>query len=138
MQTLIRERSFSISSISMRQESENKPVTPSSSSISYLKYQNLADMLKVILYAAESPLGSSPMLYRIKSDNRDILFIESGMLTSVVHYYIITQDKEPADKWIQLKRLTGEYDFVDKIGDDTKSLYVPILELEKSTFDFPL
>jgi len=138
MQTLIRERSFSISSISMRQESENKPVTPSSSSISYLKFQNLADMFKVILYAAESPLGSSPMLYRIKSDNRDILFIESGMLTSVVHYYIITQDKEPADKWIQLKRLTGEYDFVDKIGDDTKSLYVPILELEKSTFDFPL
>ena len=122
----------------MRQKSENTSVTLSSSSTNYLKYQNLADMLKVILYAAESPLGSSPMLYRIKSDNRDILFIESGMLTSVVHYYIITQDKEPADKWIQLKRLTGEYDFVDKIGDDTKSLYVPILELEKSTFDFPL
>jgi hypothetical protein len=122
----------------MRQKSENTSVTLSSSSTNYLKYQNLADMLKVILYAAESPLGSSPMLYRIKSDNRDILFIESGMLTPVVHYYIITQDKEPADKWIQLKRLTGEYDFVDKIGDDTKSLYVPILELEKSTFDFPL
>src|SRR5215207_4333766 len=138
MQTLIREQSFSISSISMRQKSENTSVTPSSTSINYLKYQNLADMLKVILYAAESPLGSSPMLYRIKSDNRDILFIESGILTPVVHYYIMIQDKEPANKWIELKRLTGEYNFVDKIGDDTKSLYIPVLELEKSSFNFPL
>ena len=136
MQTLIRERSFSISFISMRQESENKPVTPSSS-ISYLKFQNLADMFKVILYAAESPLGSSPMLYHIRSDNRNILFIESGILAPVVHYYII-QDKEPTNKWIELRRLTGEYSFVDKIGNDTKSLYIPVLELEKSSFDFPI
>jgi hypothetical protein len=135
MQTLIRQKSFSVSSIPMRQKSENKPVVPSSS-ISYLRYQDLEDMLKVILYAAESPLGSSPMLYHIKSDNKDILFIESGVLTPVIHYII--QDKEPTNRWIELKRLTGEYNFVDKIGNDSKSLYIPILELEKCTFKFPL
>jgi hypothetical protein len=135
MQTLIREKSFSISSISLRQKSENKPVTPSSS-ISYLKYQNLGDMLKLILYAAESPLGSSPMLYHIKYNEKDILFIESGVLTPVINY--IVQDKEPTKKWIELKILTGEYNFVDKIGDDAKSLYIPILELEKSSFNFSL
>jgi hypothetical protein len=136
MQTLIREKSFSISSMPMRQKSENKPVVPSSS-IGYLKYQDLEDMLKVILYAAESPLGSSPMLYHIKSaNNKDILFIESGVLTPVIHYII--QDKEPTNRWIELKRLTGEYNFVDKIGNDSKSLYIPILELEKSSFKFPL
>jgi hypothetical protein len=48
------------------------------------------------------------------------------------------QDKEPTKKWIELKRLTGEYSFVDKIGNDAKSLYIPILELEKSSFNFPL
>jgi hypothetical protein len=133
MQTLIREKSFFISSISMRRKSENKPVTPPSS-INYLKYQNLADMLKVILYAAESPLGSSPMLYHIKSDSRDILFIESGIVAPVVHY--VVQDKEQANRWIELRRLTGEYNFVDKIGNDTKSLYIPVLELEKSSFNF--
>jgi hypothetical protein len=135
MQTLIREKSFFISSISMRQKSENKPVTLPSS-INYLKYQNLADMLKVILYAAESPLGSSPMLYHIKSDSRDILFIESGILAPVVHY--VVQDKEQTNRWIELRRLTGEYNFVDKIGNDTKSLYIPVLELEKSSFNFPM
>jgi hypothetical protein len=47
-------------------------------------------------------------------------------------------DKELTKKWIELKRLTGDYTFVDKIGEDTKSLYIPVLELEKSTFYFPL
>lgn len=136
MQTLIREKSFSIYSISMRQKGENEPETPSSST-RYLEYQNLTDMLKVILYAAESPLGSSPMLYHIKFDNRDIIFIESGFLTPVIHYYNI-QDKEPTNKWIELRRLTGEHSFVDKIGNDTKSLYIPVLELEKSSFNFPI
>jgi hypothetical protein len=137
MQTLIREKSFPISSIPLRQKSENKPVVPSSSSTSYMKYQDLEDMLKVILYAAESPLGSSPMLYHIKyNNNKDILFIESGLLTPVINY--IVQDKEPTKKWIELKRLTGKYNFVDKIGNDSKSLYIPILELEKSSFNFPL
>jgi hypothetical protein len=134
MQTLIREKFFSISSISMRQKSENKPVTPSSS-ISYLKYQNLADMLKLILYAAESPLGLSPMLYYIKYNEKDILFIESGVLTPVINYTV--QDKEPNKRWIELKRITGEYSLADKIGNDSKSLYIPILELEKSSFNFP-
>jgi hypothetical protein len=134
MQTLIREKSFQSLLSQMRQ---NTPAASISSSTSYLKYQNLADMLKVILYAAESPLGSSPMLYHIKSDNRDIIFIESGILTPVIHYYIM-QDKEPTNKWIELKRLTGEYNFTDRIGDDAKSLYIPVLELEKSTFSFPI
>lgn len=118
----------------MATKNQNKPIAPSS--ISYLKYQKIDDMLKVILYAAESPLGSSPMLYHINSNNKDILFIESGLLTPVVHYTV--QDRNPTAKWIELKRLSGEYSFVDKIGSDSKSLYIPVVGLEKCTFDFPL
>jgi hypothetical protein len=33
--------------------------------------------------------------------------------------------------------LTGEFQFVDRIGTDTQSLYVPVLELENSTLKFP-
>ncbi len=93
-------------------------------------------MLKVIVYAAQSPIGLTPMLYHINYNNSEILFIESGALNSVVHYII--QNEKPAKKFIELKRLTGEYMFVDNIGSDTQSLYVPILELEKCTFKFPL
>ena len=100
----------------MATKNQNKLVAPSS--ISNLKYQKIDDMLKVILYSAESPLGSSPMLYQINSNNKDILFMESGVLTPVGHYII--QDRNPNAKWIELKRLSREYSFVDKIGSDIK------------------
>jgi hypothetical protein len=107
-----------------------------SHSIVYLKHTNLGDILKVILYAAGSPLGLVPMLYHIKYNNKDVIFTVSGALGTIICYQV--PDKEPTKKWIELKRLTGEYSFVDKIGDDTKSLYIPILELEKSSFNFTL
>jgi len=88
------------------------------------------------MYAAESPLGLAPMLYHVKHGNQDILFIESGSLNTVINYII--QDTEPTNKWIELKRSTGEYTFVDKVGNDSTSLHIPILKLEKCTFSFPL
>jgi hypothetical protein len=119
----------------MKQKSQSSSPTPAPSVI-YLKHAKLEDMLKVILLAAESPLGIAVMLYHIKFRDKDILFTASGALGTVVRYHVL--DKELAKKWIELKRLTGDYTFVDKIGEDTKSLYVPVLELEKSTFDFPM
>ena len=117
----------------MKQKGQGSTSTPS---VIYLKHAKLEDMLKVILLAAESPLGIAVMLYHIKYDDKNILFTASGALGTVVRYHVL--DKELTKKWIELKRLSGEYTFVDKIGEDTKSLYIPVLELEKSTFIFPL
>jgi hypothetical protein len=103
----------------------------------YLKYQELKDMLKVIVYSAQSPLGLTPMLYHINYNNQQVLFIQTGAVGStIIHYF--AQNEKPDKKFIELKRLTGEFNFVDNIGTDTLALYVPILELEKSTLKFPL
>jgi hypothetical protein len=104
---------------------------------SYLKYKTLEDMLKVILFSAQSPFGFTPMLYHINYNNQQVLFIQTGMVGGVIIHYIIESDK-PVKKFIQLKRLTGEFSFVDSIGTDAQSLYIPILELEMSTFRFSL
>jgi hypothetical protein len=85
----------------------------------YLKYEDLDDMLKVIIYSSQSMLGVIPTI---------------GNAT--IHYTV--QKDKPAKKFIQLKRLTGDYSFVDGIGIDAQSLYVPVLRLEKSTLEFPL
>jgi hypothetical protein len=110
---------------------------PEESFIIYLKYKTLEDMLKVILFSSQSALGLTPMLYHINYNNQQILFIQTGAVGSVIVHYII-QGERPNKKFIELKRLTGEFDFVDKIGTDTQSLYIPLLELEESTFRFPL
>jgi hypothetical protein len=102
----------------------------------YLKYKSLEDMLKVIVYSSQSALGLTPMLYHLQLDNREILFIQTGAVgTSTVHY--VVQSSKPEKKFIELKRLTGEFVYVDSLGTDTLSLYVPILELEKVSYTFP-
>jgi hypothetical protein len=106
------------------------------SQITYFRYKTLEDMLKVILFSTQSALGLTPMLYHIKYMNDEILFIETGALGGAVVHYIVEKDK-PTKKFIELKQLTGEYQFMDKIGNDTHSIYIPILELEGSTLLFP-
>ncbi|MGB8033968.1 MAG: hypothetical protein WCF03_09135 [Nitrososphaeraceae archaeon] len=102
----------------------------------YLKYRTLEDMLKVILFSARSALGLTPMLYHIDYNNQQIFFIQTGAVGGLIVHYIVQTDKS-SKKFIELKGLTGEFVFVDRIGTDTQSLYIPILELEKSTFIFP-
>lgn len=104
--------------------------------IVHLKYQNLEDMLKVIIYSAQSMLGVIPMLYYINQGGKHVLFIQTGAVGGVTVHYVI-QNEKPTKKFIQLKRLSGEYLFIDSLGTDAQSLYVPILHLEKSTLSFP-
>jgi hypothetical protein len=46
--------------------------------------------------------------------------------------------EKPAKKFIELKQLTGKFEFVNGIGNDTQAIYIPILELEQSSFNFPV
>ncbi len=80
------------------------------------------------------------MLYHINYNNQQILFIQTGSTGAVgggiiIHY--ITQSESLTKKFIELKRLSGEFSYLDRIGTDGMSLYVPILELESTTFKFP-
>lgn len=109
-----------------------------STQIIYLRYKDLEDMLKVILFSAQSALGLTPMLYSIKFASKSILFIQTGLANGAVIHYLIMQSAKPEQKYIELKRLTGEYRFVESIGTDTMSLYIPVLELETSTLKFPV
>jgi hypothetical protein len=103
---------------------------------SYLEYESLKDMLKVILYSAQSTFAFVPMLYHIKYNERDILFIQTGMVGGVLVHYL-GLDYRPEKKFIKLDRLTGDYNFEDNVGTDAHALYIPILELKRSTLRFP-
>jgi hypothetical protein len=105
--------------------------------VTYLEYKNLEDMLKVIVYSAQSALGLTPMLYHIKYNDKQLLFIQTGAVGGIIVHYSI-QNEKPNKKFIELKRLTGQFSFIDNIGTDTLSLYIPILELERSTLKFPV
>jgi hypothetical protein len=103
----------------------------------YLKYETLEDLLKVIVYTAQSALGLTPMLYYITYNNQQILFILTGAGGGLIVNYTV-QNEKPSKKFIELKRLTGEFSFVDNIGTDTQSLYIPIIKIVESTLKFPI
>jgi len=112
-------------------------MTKEESSIIYLAYKDLKDMLKVILFSSQSALGLTPMLYHITHKQKEILFIETGALGGALVHYIVEKEK-PNKKFIELKHLTGEYTFVEKVGNDTHCIYIPILELDSSSIEFPI
>lgn len=106
------------------------------SELAYFQYKTLSDLLKVILYSSQSILAAIPLIHYTNFNNRHILFIQTvGMGGNTIHY--VVEKEKPKPKFIELKRLTGEFSFVEKIGTDAMSLYVPLLELEKSTLLFP-
>lgn len=103
----------------------------------YLKYKEYGDLLKVILYSSQSVLGVVPLIYHVNYNNQNIIFIQTGTVGgNIIHY--LTINTAPTKKFIELKRLTGDFSFVEKIGIDGMSLYIPIIELEKSTLKFPI
>lgn len=114
-----------------QQKEEGEPVKAF-----YLKYHTLGDLLKVILYSSQSPIGALPMLYYINQNHQHIIFLQTGAVgISTIHYHVVQE--KPVQKFIELKRLTGDFSFVDKIGTESMSLYLPLLELEDASFEFP-
>ncbi len=81
-------------------------------------------------------LGAVPLIYHVNHENQNIIFIQTGTIGGIIIHYLFISET-PKKKFIELKRLTGDFTFVEKIGSDSMSLYIPILELEKATLRFP-
>ena len=103
----------------------------------YLKYRSLDDMFKIILSSAQSALGISSLLYSLNYKNQNLIFIyNSSIGSSLIHYSILNE--KPLTKFIQLNKQSGEYKYIDDVGNESHSIYIPILELENATLEFSL
>ena len=103
----------------------------------YLEYDTLKDMLKVILYTSQSFMSITTLLYYINYQDKNILFIHTGIVGGVVTHYHVLGEK-PTKKFIELNKLTGEFELVENIGSNVQSIYIPIVALTKSTLKFPI
>ena len=103
----------------------------------YLQYENLKDLLSVILYTSQSFMTTTPLLYHITYQKKEILFIHTGIVGGIVSHYYVIQNK-PEKKFVELNKMTGEFNFINNIGSNTQSIYIPIVKLVKSTLRFPI
>ena len=103
----------------------------------YLEYENLKDMLRVILYTSQSFMSITPLLYYITYQDKAILFIHTGIIGGVVaHYHVLNEI--PDKKFVELNKMAGDFSFVDNVGINPQSIYIPIAKLTKSTLRFPI
>jgi hypothetical protein len=103
----------------------------------YLQYGNMKDLLNVILYMSQSFMAITPMLYHITFKDKEILFVHTGMVGGVVaHYHVLTE--KPFRKFIELNKLTADFKFTDAIGNNNQCIYIPIVNLIRSTLSFPI
>ena len=79
----------------------------------------------------------TPLLYNITYHNKEILFIHTGIVGGIVSHYHVIQNK-PEKKFVELNKMTGEFNFINTIGNNTQSIYIPIVKLVKSTLRFPI
>jgi hypothetical protein len=102
-----------------------------------LQYENLKELLNVILYTSQSFMTITPLLYYITYQNKEILFVHTGIVGGVVAHYHILEEK-PRKKFVELNKMTGDFNFVDGVGSNPQSIYVPLVRLVKSTLVFPV
>jgi hypothetical protein len=103
----------------------------------FFQYENLKDLLNIVLYTSQSFMAITPMLYYIKYKEKEILFVHTGIVGGVVAHYIILE-KKPSTKFIELNKMTSDYKFTNTIGGNSQSIYIPIVNLVGSTLAFPL
>ena len=103
----------------------------------YLQYENLKEMLNVILYTSQSFMSITPLLYHITYQNKEILFIHTGIIGGVVAHYHILEER-PTNKFVELNKMSADFKFVDIIGNNPQSIYIPVVNLVKSTLMFPI
>ncbi|MGC2669020.1 MAG: hypothetical protein WA220_07550 [Candidatus Nitrosopolaris sp.] len=103
----------------------------------YLEYENLKDMLSVMLYTSQSFMTITPLLYYVTYHDKEILFIHTGIVGGIVAHYHILSEK-PNKKFVELDKMTGEFSFVNGVGTNPHSIYIPIVRLIKSTLRFPI
>lgn len=88
----------------------------------YLHYENMKDLLNVILYMSQSFMAITPMLYHITSKDREILFVHTGMVGGVVAHYHILKEK-PSSKFVELNKTTADFKFTEAIGNNNQRIY---------------
>ncbi len=77
------------------------------------------------------------MLYYIKYKDKEILFVHTGIVGEIIAHYLHIKEK-PSAKFIELNKMTSDYKFTNTIGGNSQSIYIPIVNLVRSTLVFPL
>ncbi|WP_309493623.1 hypothetical protein [Candidatus Hecatella orcuttiae] len=92
----------------------------------YFKLKTLEDMVKLVAF---SP---APMLQHTVVEGRQVYFIQSFSIVGKPLVYYLERDEKLESKYVVYNRFNDTISFSDKPGSDGQSVYIPIIEIEKT------
>jgi hypothetical protein len=92
----------------------------------YVQFSRLEDLVKLVSF---SP---SPFIQHLVVNDKHIYFVQSLMMISEPMVYIFRTKEKIEKKYIVYNRFSDEISFSDQPSQDGQSIYIPILEVEKT------
>lgn len=91
----------------------------------YFQFKSFDDFIRFITF---SP---TPFIKYFKLDGHNVYFVQAGAFGERLLYYV-ELDKKIEEKYIIYNRFRDNISFSNKLVSDGQSVYVPILEVERT------
>ncbi len=83
----------------------------------------------LVRFVSSSP---SPFLQHITLKNKHVYFIQILAFMRNPIIYFVRQDRQAGGKYVVFNRFRDEVTFSDRLSSDGQTVYIPILELERT------
>lgn len=105
-----------------------------SQGFSFVKFMKFEDLIRFI------SIAPSPFLQYFELAKKHLYFIQTMTFTGQSLVYFVELPDKITKRYVVFNRFKDEISFSEQLGSDGQSVYVPILEVEKTNIfpeDFP-
>ena len=97
----------------------------------YIQFKAFNDFVRFVT------LSPTPFIQHLKVNSRDVYFVQIGFREPVLYY--VERESEIAEKYVVYNRFRDIISFSNKFESDGQSIFVPILEVERTNIfpDYP-
>lgn len=92
----------------------------------YIQFSRLDDLVKLVA------LSPGSFIQHVAVEGKHIYFIQSLMMTSKPMVYIFRSKEKIEKNYVVYNRFSDEITFSAQPGQDGQSIYIPILEVERT------
>jgi len=92
----------------------------------YAKLKSLDDIVRLV------SLSPAPFIEYVNWGGRNVYFVHTLTLLGPPMVYYVERADRVKEKYVVFNRYKDEVSFSNQLGTDPQSVYIPILELEKT------
>ena len=92
----------------------------------YVQFSRFEDLVRLVAFSA------TPFLQHAEIEGKHVYFFHSSLLTGKPVIYYVLLENRVESKYVVYNRFSDSLSFSDKMEADGQSVYIPILEVERT------